>query len=111
MFIKDLVLQCIIGTRPLERKKKQKIIINIALECSLSRAGKSDSIGDTVNYDDLQRTIRGLASRSRFFLIERLADEIASICLRNKRVTGVIVSVDKPDAIPGAKSAAVEINR
>ena len=46
-----------------------------------------------------------------FFLVERLAEEIADVCLRNTYVRRVDVTVDKPGALRFARSVAVEIIR
>ncbi|MDD4873181.1 MAG: dihydroneopterin aldolase [Kiritimatiellae bacterium] len=111
MLIKGLVLECIIGTKPIERKKKQKLIIDIILELDLKPAAKSDNLADTVNYKTLAKEIIALVTNSRFFLIERLADRIASTCLKNRRVKCVTVNVGKPGALNKAQNVAVEITR
>ena len=111
MVIRDMTLRCIIGTRPVERKRKQRVIINLALDCDLSRAGRSDRLEDTVNYSRLVDRVKALVVKSRFQLIERLADRVAATCLADRGVKAVTVTVDKPGALADAKSAAVEIRR
>ena len=111
IYIRDLAVQCIIGTRPEERQKKQAVIIDIALECDLVKAGSSDRLEDTVNYNDLTNEVVSCVEASCFFLLERLADAIAGICLKADGVKAVTVTIDKPGALPHAKSAAVEIRR
>lgn len=111
MHIRDLRVRCIIGTKPAERKKKQAVLINISLECNLSRAGRTDRIEDTVNYKRLTDRIAAFVERSSYFLIEKLAEKIAGICLETAGVKSARVIVDKPGALPMARSAAVEIVR
>jgi len=111
IFIRDLVLRCIIGTRSGEREKKQEVVINITLECDLAPAGKSDRLDDTANYTSLANSIAVFVEGSTFFLVEKLAHEIAGICLQNDRTTGVTVTVDKPGALPASRSVAVKIKR
>ena len=111
MYIRDLAVQCIIGTKPEERRKKQAIVINIVLECDLGRAGKTDKLEDTVNYKKLAEEISDFSGKSKFFLIEKLAAGIAGICLKREEVKAVTVTVDKPGALAKARSAAVEIRR
>jgi FolB domain-containing protein len=111
MHIRDLKLKCIIGTRPVERRHRQTVILNIALECDLARAGRTDNLADAVNYKDLYDRVLELARASRFFLIERLAAAVADICLADRRVKTATVTVDKPNALPRAASAAVSITR
>jgi len=111
MYIRDIRLRCIIGTKPVERKKKQWVVINVVLDCDLRKAGRSDRLEDTINYKDLKDRIAELVEKSKFFLIERMADRIASLCLETPGVRAVTVTVDKPGALTKARSAAVEIRR
>lgn len=111
MLIRDLRMRCVIGTRPVERRRPQTVILNIALQCDLSRAGRTDNLADTVNYRDLHDRIIELGRKSRFLLIERLAASVAEVCLSDQRVKSATVMVDKPGALPHATSAAVSITR
>ena len=48
---------------------------------------------------------------SSYYLIERLADHIAEICLTNPMVEKVTVRVDKPFSLTFARTVSVEITR
>jgi len=111
MHINDMVISCIIGTKPEERKKAQKVIINIILETDLVPAGKTDRLDDAVNYNTLSKKVVSMVRKSRYFLIERLADRIACTCLESSRVKAVTVRVEKPGALDEARSVSVEIRR
>ncbi len=111
LYIQNLVIPCIIGTRPRERIHRQPVRVHIAMECDLSRAGKTDHLSDTVNYHRLAERLIATASQSRFYLLERLAEEMARVCLEEARVEGVTVRVEKPRALRNARAAAVEIYR
>jgi FolB domain-containing protein len=111
IYIRDLKVQCIIGTNPHERVEEQEVCINIMMDCDYRAACISDSIEDTVNYKTLKDELVTFVGASDFFLIEKLAEEIASRCLAREHVSRVVVSVDKPGALTGARSVAVEIER
>jgi len=111
MYIRDLAVCCIIGTRPAERKTRQGLVINVELKCNLLPAGKSDKLEDTVNYSDLRKRIVAMSEQSKFHLIEKFAQEVAAICLEDRKVHAVTVTVDKPAALDEARSAAVSIHR
>ena len=111
IYIRDLKVPCIIGTRPREREAVQDLLINLELECDLSAAGKSDRIEDTVNYSDLRHAIVRQVQAGRYFLIERAAEVVAGLCLADPRVTAATVTIDKPAALDEARSAAVSIRR
>jgi len=111
IMIRDLALRTIIGTLPAERREKQDIVINLELQTDLTAAGRSDDLNDTVDYKALKKRIIGRVESSQFLLLERLAAEIASLCLEEKKIAAVKVTIDKPGALRFARSAAVEIFR
>jgi len=111
IYIRDLRVTCIIGINPRERIEPQDVVINICMVCDLAAACASDAIADTVNYKTLKDELTAFCSKSSYFLIERLADEIATRCLADGRVRRVTVCVDKPGALTGARSVAVEVER
>lgn len=111
IYIRDLQVECIIGTKPDERENKQPVVVNIELICDLSRAGETDHIGDTLNYRTLKKALVRHIEGSEYMLIERLADRLARLCLQNSIVQSVIITVDKPGALSGARSVAVQISR
>ena len=107
--IKDLVVRTIIGTKDEERREKQDVIINVTLRTDLAVAGRSDRIEDTVNYRSVKKRIYTMAEQSRYHLNEGMAEKIADICLEDKRIAAVEVSVEKPGALRYARSVGVEI--
>ncbi|MFZ4395769.1 MAG: dihydroneopterin aldolase [Kiritimatiellia bacterium] len=109
--IRDLVVTCIVGTLPMERVRRRKVVVNLVLSCDLARAGRSDDLRHTVDYAAVCQTVAGVARRSRYHLLERLAQEIADTCLAFPGVAGVAVTLDKPGAVRGARSVGVEVHR
>ncbi|MFC1452650.1 dihydroneopterin aldolase [Verrucomicrobiota bacterium] len=109
--IHDLLLRCVIGVYEQERREKQDVNINITLCADLSEAGRTDSIEDTVDYRAIKKKVIAMVEQSSFFLVERLADRIAAICLEDRRVERVAVSVAKPGALRFARTVDVEIVR
>ena len=111
IYIRDLLVRCIIGVHDFERKEKQDVIINIVLHADLSKPCKTDCIDDSVNYSTVKKRVISLTEESSYFLIERLADEIAAACLDYEFVREVTVTIDKPGALRFSRSVAVEITR
>jgi len=109
--IRDLQVRCIVGIYPEERTAKQDVIFNVTLHADCRAAGLSDRIEDAVDYKQVKKRIVEMAEASEFFLVERLADSVASLCLEDPRVERVDVTVDKPGALRFARSVAVEISR
>ena len=110
--IEDLLLRAIIGINGEERRDRQDVLINIVLFVDTHAAGRTDDIADIpVNYRTLTKRIISRVEESEFHLIERLAEEIACLCLEEPKVERVRVSVGKPGALRFAKSVGVVINR
>ncbi len=111
IIIRELALQAIIGTFPEERRKKQDVFFNLELWCDLAPAGQSDRLEDTVDYKAIKGQVIAMVENSEYFLVERLAQAVADVCLADKRVRKVKVTVDKPAALRFCRSVAVEIER
>lgn len=111
VFIRDLLLRAIIGINPSERVNLQDVVINIELEADLRPAGASDEIADAINYRTIAKQVVALVDGSSYYLLERLAEEVASICLQDPRVQVARVRVEKPGALRFARSVGVEVER
>jgi FolB domain-containing protein len=111
VFIRDLLVRCIVGIRPEEREKPQDVVINIDLYTDTSRAAASDDIADALDYSTLKKKVIALAEASSFNLVETLAERIADLCLGDGGVGAVSVSVEKPTALRFARTVGVRIYR
>lgn len=111
ILIKDLLIRGVIGIHDWEREKKQDILINIEMEADCQTAGLTDEFRDAVDYRAVTKSVIALVEGSEFFLVEKLAEEIAKICLEDSRVTLARVQVEKPGAVRFSRSVGVEIER
>lgn len=111
IYIRDLMVRCIIGIYPEERRDKQDILINVELAGDFADAARSDDIADAVDYKAIKKRIVSLVEKSSFNLIETLAEHIARVALEHPKVAEVKVTVDKPGALRFARSVAYEITR
>lgn len=109
--IRDLHLRCVIGIYEEERRTKQDVMINVTLYADCRPAGQSDRIEDTVDYKAIKKRAIAMVEASDYFLVERLAERIAELCLEDGRVHAARVVLDKPGALRFARSVAVEIVR
>lgn len=109
--IKDLLIRCIVGINPEERREKQDVVINITLHADLGAACRSDRLEDSVDYKAVKKKVIALVEQSSFFLIERLAEGVAERCLEEPQVVRAQVSVEKPGALRFARTVGVEIVR
>ena len=111
VLIRDLLVRGIIGVNDDERANPQDILINLTLDVDVSAAGRSDDIADAVNYRTIAKQVIAHVESSSPMLVERLAAEIARLCLQYTGVERVKVRVEKPGALRFARSVGVEITR
>ena len=111
LHIRDLALRCVIGVTGDERRERQDVLINLTLHADLSGACRTDRFEDTVDYRAAKKRVIALVESSSFFLVERLAERIAEVCLEDSRVRKVEVLVEKPGALRFARTVGVEIVR
>jgi FolB domain-containing protein len=111
ILIKDLVVSGIIGINPEERTTRQDVAVNLVLHVDTSPAARSDDIGDAVNYRTIAKQVIEHVQIGEPMLVERLAQEIADICLADPRVRDVEVTVEKPGALRFARSVGISIIR
>jgi FolB domain-containing protein len=111
VIIKDLVARGIIGVNDWERENPQEILINISLYTDIHKAGKTDSLDDSVDYRTISKQALSLAESAKRLTVEALATDLAKLCLRQTGVEKVIVRVEKPGAVRFSGSVGVEIER
>jgi dihydroneopterin aldolase len=78
----------------------------------LSRPAVShDDLSRVVDYEAVAATARRILEAGHVALVETLAERIAEACLADRRVRLVRVRVEKLEAVAGAASVGVEIER
>lgn len=111
IFVKNLLLRCIVGLNPEEREKRQDVVLNLTLHADLSAVRASDDIEDSVDYKTVTKNVIALVEASEFFTVETLADRIADVCLANPLVALTEVTVEKPGALRFAESVGVVVTK
>jgi FolB domain-containing protein len=111
IIIKDLLLRGVIGLNEWEREKQQDILVNLVIYTDMRTAGRSDDMADSINYRTLTKAIIAHVESSTHYLVEKLATELARICVVDHGADRVVVRVEKPGALRFATSVGVEIER
>ena len=100
------------GVSDAERARAQRFTVDIEVDTSTVRAGKSDRIEDTVDYRRLRAIAREVITGQPAHLIEALAERIASRALAVRGVKAVSVRVAKqPASMKPITAASVHIRR
>jgi dihydroneopterin aldolase len=86
------------GVQDLERTLGQDFVVDVILELDLGRAAYTDDVNDTVDYGKLADRLVAAVGGQPVNLLETLADRLVAVCLADRRVAAVTVTVHKPQA-------------
>lgn len=111
VFVRDLVVDCLIGVYRHERDGAQRVRINLDLTVFESPEPIDDRLANVLSYEDLIVKVRALAGAGHVNLVETLAERIAVLCLAEADVSVAKVRVEKLDVFADASSVGVEISR
>ena len=111
VFIKNLQVETIIGIFEWEREVRQVVSIDLEMEFDNKKAAKSDDIKDALDYKKIGKRVSSYVERSKFKLVERLAEQIAKLVLKEFPVSSLTISVTKPGALRGSESVGISITR
>ena len=111
VFIKNLQVETIIGIFNWEREVRQVVSIDLEMEFDNKVAAKSDDIENALDYKKIGKRVSSYVERSKFKLVERLAEQIAKLVLKEFPVSSLMVSVTKPGALRGSESVGISITR
>jgi len=107
--IKNLRVRTIIGFNPEERVNRQDVIINLEIEIDVSGAVTTDSQDEIYNYKTVTKNIIAFVSESKFNLLEKLTSEVLQLVMKDERVIGARVEIDKPNALRFSDSVSIEL--
>ena len=111
VFIRDLVLTCSIGVHTHEKDAHQRVRINLDLAVDERDQPVGDNIKNVLCYEQLANRVGDIVGRGHVNLVETLAENIAEMCLKDRRVLSARVRVEKLDILEDAQSVGVEIER
>lgn len=109
VIIKSLRAKCIIGVNASERENPQEVLVDIELKLDLAKSASSDKLSDSVDYYEISNKVEQYIKDSKFYLLEKLAGELAIFIKEMTGAESVKVTVKKPEALDGADYAAVEL--
>ncbi|HVU03779.1 MAG TPA: dihydroneopterin aldolase [Polyangiaceae bacterium] len=111
--IRGLEMDCIVGVRPLEREREQRVHLDLAFGLDLSRAGRTGRIALTCDYSEIAEEVIAMLRFRRYHLIEMATEELSAMLLgTHPALEFVEIRLDKPAALDGkARAASVEVQR
>ena len=111
IFISELRLDALIGIYAWEHEVPQTLQLDLELAVDASRCAHSGRIADTVDYAKVVTRIGETLAGRHFTLIEKLAEEIAAMILRDFDTPWVRISIAKLAPLPNVRKLGVVIER
>ena len=109
VFIKDFIVEEIIGIHAHEKIKKQKIKFNIVLSIDQESLPDENDIKSIVDYEKITNKLENLTKSKKYNFLESLVEDSFKELFEDKRINSVKIKIEKPDAIVNAKSVGVEV--
>jgi len=109
VFIKDFIIQEIIGIHEHEKTKKQKIKFNIVVNVNQNTVPDEKDIKSIVDYEKITNKLENLVKNKKYNFLESLAEDSFKEIFEDKRINSVKIKIEKPDAIKNADSVGVEV--
>ena len=109
VFIKDFIIEEIIGIHQHEKIRKQKIKFNIVLDVNQNSLPNEKDIKSIVDYEKITNKLENLTKSKKYNFLESLAEDSFKEIFEDKRINSVTIKIEKPEAIKNAKSVGVEV--
>lgn len=111
VFIEQLTAITTIGVYDWEQTIKQKLVMDIEMAWDNRKPAASDNVEDCLNYAEVSDAVLSMVESGRFALVERVAEEIATLLMTRFSIEWVRIKVCKPGAVAEAKHVGVMIER
>ncbi|WP_318494018.1 dihydroneopterin aldolase [Photobacterium leiognathi] len=111
VFIEQLEVIATIGVYDWEQEIKQKLVLDLEIAHDNRPAANNDDVMLALDYSTVSTAVTNLIEQGRFLLVERVAEEVASLIMTDFNVPWVKVRVTKPGAVVNARGVGVQIER
>ncbi|MEM6161555.1 bifunctional dihydroneopterin aldolase/7,8-dihydroneopterin epimerase [Erwinia sp. P6884] len=111
VFIEQLTVITTIGVYDWEQTIKQKLVFDVEMAWDNRTAAASDDVNDCLSYADVSDAIINHVANGKFALVERVAEEVATLLLTRFNSPWVRIKLSKPGAVAQAKQVGVIIER
>lgn len=116
--ISGMLLSCVIGIFPSERRKKQPVTIDLCLYLDTRKAAKSANISDTIDYAGALKEVSFILEQCEFLLIETAVEAVCKHFLITYQadhglpsIDAVGVRISKPSALAHGVIPTVQVLR
>jgi dihydroneopterin aldolase len=111
IFISELRLEILVGVYDWEQQVPQKVQFDLEFALSDAKAAKSGMLSDTIDYAAVVGRLEESLKGKHFGLLEKLAEHVSELVMRDFKAPWVRVSVTKLAALKNVKRLGVTIER
>ncbi|WP_158782179.1 bifunctional dihydroneopterin aldolase/7,8-dihydroneopterin epimerase [Pantoea sp. BAV 3049] len=111
VFIEQLSVITTIGVYDWEQTIQQKLVFDVEMAWDNRKAAASDDVNDCLSYADVSEAIINHVAGGKFALVERVAEEVATLLLTRFNSPWVRIKLSKPGAVAQAVQVGVVIER
>ncbi len=113
IWLNGVACKCRVGVPASERRRPQKVLVDVGLELDLAAAARADDFRLAADYWAVEKLVRAEAETGERALVETLAERLCSrILAAQPRAVAVTVRVHKtPAVMPKTREVVVEMRR
>ena len=111
IFISELRLEALVGVYDWESQVPQKVQFDLEFALPGGKAAQSGRLADTIDYAAVVGRLEQSLAGSHFGLLERLAEHVADILMREFKAPWARISVAKLAPLKGVRRLGVTIER
>jgi 7,8-dihydroneopterin aldolase/epimerase/oxygenase len=111
IFISELRLEILVGVYDWETRVPQKVQFDLEFALPDAKAAESGKLADTIDYAVVVGRIEQSLADKHFGLLEKLAEHVAALIMRDFKSPWVKISVAKLGALKNVKRLGVTIER
>ena len=97
------------GVYEFEKNKEGLFEIDVEMIADLSKAGKSDSLDDTIHYDETVSAVTKVFTEKDYHLLEAVGESICRRLLAQFPIQKVVIRIRKPHAPIIANLDTIEV--
>ena len=111
VIIKNLILNIFVGIHNFEKKKKQRVRLNIEILLNPDVKPNNKDLTTILNYEEVINRIKLITKKQHHNLLEDLAENIFRIIFCEKKVLKVKLKLEKLDIIKNSESVGIEVQK
>ena len=111
IIIKNLILKIFIGIHDFEKKKKQRVRLNIEIITDPNLKPNNKDLSSILNYEEVINKIQILVNKQHHELLEDLAENVFKIIFQYRLVKKINLKIEKLEIIKNSESVGIEISK